>query len=464
MGQFLTCLRDAAYAAMSIASAHSGSISEGKDPREFDSDAEYQDFCDRARQIVLNLWVLRAKLEDQVFLVFEDQVHYTETAVVAKGSVSDIEMELQRAREWKVPTLRIHQPCQIPVVYRLVQTSDTNIELLPVEEPNKPTLEIRPSSPVKQQERSVEETELRIAASAGHVEDILQILHRNIDLIANADSNGDLPLHEAARAGQLEAVMTLTLLMTRYGKPELSIGKANKEGNTALHLALQNGHEKVAWYLIRLKPETSHSLNEEGISPLYLAIETRFQDLVRYILIKISSRKCLNQTSPKNSVIHAAIRAQDNVILKTVLKKLCPMVNSFDEEGQTPLSCAAYIGYLDGVIFILDKYPESAFCCNKDGSYPIHKASGRDHVEIVEQFLLHFPETIDLPNGHDQNILHVAAMRGNTKTVSYLLKMQGIKKLMDMRDRDGNTALHLAAMNEHLDMVSCLEDAGKCHP
>ncbi|GAB4837347.1 hypothetical protein Ancab_039584 [Ancistrocladus abbreviatus] len=331
MGQFLNYLRDAAYAAMSIASAHSGSISEGKDLREFDSDEEYKDFRDRARQIVLNLWVLRAKLEDQVFLVFEDQVHYTETAVVAKGSVSDIEMELQRAREWKEPTLRIRKP--IRVVHRHIQTSDTNIELLPVEEPNKPTLEIRPSSPVKQQERSVEETELRIAASAGHVEDILQILHRNIDLLANADSNGDLPLHEAARAGQLEAVMTLTLLMTRYGKPELSIGKANKEGNTALHLALQNGHEKVAWYLIRLKPETSHSLNEEGISPLYLAIEARFQDLVRYILIKISSRKCLDQTSPRNSIVHAAIRAQDN----------------------------AYIGYLDGVIFILDKYPESAF-------------------------------------------------------------------------------------------------------
>ncbi|GAB4837360.1 hypothetical protein Ancab_039590 [Ancistrocladus abbreviatus] len=373
-------------------------------------------------------------------------------------------MELQRAREWKVPTLAIRHPGPIPVVYRHTPKIDFDIERLLAEVPKKPSLEICLPSRVKQQESSVEETELHIAASAGHVQNILQILHRNVDLIVGEDSKGDLPLHEAARAGQLEAVITLTLFMQRYMKPQLSIGMANKEGNNALHLAIQNGHEKVAWYLTRSLPETSQSLNMERISPLYLAIEARFQDLVRYILSKISFGNYLDRTLPKKSIVHAAIQAQDSVILKIVLKKLCLLVNSFDEEGQTPLSYVAYIGYLDGVIFILDNYPERAFRCDKDGSYPIHKAAGKDHVEIVKQFLLHFLETIDLPNVHDQNILHVAAMSGSTKVVSYLLKTQGIKKLMDTTDRDGKTAMHLATMNEHLDVVNCLEDAGKCHP
>ncbi|GAB4837288.1 hypothetical protein Ancab_039568 [Ancistrocladus abbreviatus] len=414
------------HAATSTAAVDSGSTSEGEDLQEFDSDGEYSDgdydkaYWDRSRQIDTNLCDVEDELEDQAFHEFEDQVHYVTDYVVSNSLTTDIEMRLQI-----------------------------------------PSLEIRLTSPVKQEERSVE-TELHAAAREGHVKNILQILHRNVDLIANEDRKGNLPLHEAASAGQLEAVMTLTLFMMEFVEPELSIGKANMEGNTALHLAVQNGHEKAARYLIRRKPETSHSLNKEGISPLYLAIEARFQDLVRYIPIKISSRKCLDQTSPKKSVIHVAIRVQDNVILKTVLKKLRPMVNSFDEEGQTPLSYATYIGYLDGVVFILDKFPYSAFSCDKDGSYPIHKASSRDLVEIVEQFLLHFPETIGLLNGHDRNILHVAAISGSTKVVSYLLKMHGIKKLMDTRDRDGNTALHLATMNDHLDVVSCLENSGKC--
>ncbi|GAB4837276.1 hypothetical protein Ancab_039562 [Ancistrocladus abbreviatus] len=433
MGQLLTYLRDAAYAATSTASAHSRSNSEGKHLREFDSHEEYQDFIDRARQIVHDLWDLEAKLEDQACHVFKDQVHYIEMieGFQAESGMSDIEMELGRRRVFRNPH---------------------------------PDLQICLPSPVKQQERSVEETELHVAAREGHDEIILQILRRNVELIANENSKGDLPLHEAARAGQLEVVMTLTQFMTRYVKPELSIGMANKEGNTALHLAIQNGHEKVAWYLIRSLPETSQSLNAEGISPLYMAIEARFQDLVQYILSKISFGNYLDRTSPKKSVVHAAIRAQDSVILKEVLKRLSPLVNSFDDEGQTPLSYAAYIGYLDGVVFILDNYPESAFICDKDGSYPIHKAAGRDHVEIVKQFLLRIPETIDLPNGHDQNILHVAAMSGSTKVVSYLLKTQGIKKLVDTTDRDGKTALYLAAMNDHLDIVSCLKDADKCHP
>ncbi|GAB4837346.1 hypothetical protein Ancab_039583 [Ancistrocladus abbreviatus] len=299
-----------------------------------------------------------------------------------------------------------------------------------------PQLEINLPSLIKQQEGSLEETELHVAAREGFVENILQILNRNVDLIASEDSKGDLPLHEAARAGRLNAVVTLALFMMQFVKPELSIGKANMEGNTALHLAIQNGHEMVAWFLIQKEPDTSFSLNKEGISPLYLAIEAHFRDLARYILSKISSTNYLDQTLPKKSIVHAAIRARDS----------------------------AYNGFLDAVIFILDMFPDSAFTSNKDGSYPIHKASGRGHVEIVEQFLLHFPETIDLLNGHGQSILHVAAMNGNITMVSYLLKKQGTKKLMDMKDRDGNTALHLGTMNDHLAVVSYLVDAGKCHP
>ncbi|GAB4837358.1 hypothetical protein Ancab_039587 [Ancistrocladus abbreviatus] len=296
---------------MSTASAHSCSISEGKDLRGLDSDEEYQDFCDKARQIVHNLWDLQAKMEDQVFHVFKDQVLYI-SCLPAQSAVSDIEMELQRAREWKVPTLAIRQPGRMPVVYRHTPKIDIDIERLLAEVPKKPSLEICLPSPVKQQESSVEETELHIAASAGHVQNILQILHRNVDLIAGEDSKGDLPLHEAARAGQLEAVITLTLFMKRYVKPQLSIGMANKEGNTALHLAIQNGHEKVAWYLTRSLPETSQSLNMERISPLYLAIEARFQDLVRYMLSKISFGNYLDRTLPNKSIVHAAIQAQDS--------------------------------------------------------------------------------------------------------------------------------------------------------
>ncbi|GAB4837293.1 hypothetical protein Ancab_039573 [Ancistrocladus abbreviatus] len=260
---------------MSTGSAHSGSTSEGKDRREFDSDEEYEAFWERLDPMFRNLFEVEAKLEDQVFHVFKDQVHYIRTAE-GRASYSDIEMELQRARERKVPSLEIYRP-----------------------------------SLVKQQERSVEETELHIAASAGHYENIIQILHRNLDLIASRDSKGDLPLHAAARAGQKQAVMTLTLFMTKIVKPELSIGMANKEGNTALHLAIENGNKEVAWYLILSCPETSQSLNKEGISPLYLAIKTRFRDLVRRMLFEFSFINYLDQPSPKKSIVHIAIRVQD---------------------------------------------------------------------------------------------------------------------------------------------------------
>ncbi|GAB4837286.1 hypothetical protein Ancab_039567 [Ancistrocladus abbreviatus] len=248
MGLCLARLCCAAYDAMSRPSAHSGSTSEWEHLQGFDFNGEYWDgdfdgaFWDRIRQIDTSLSNLCFKLRKQAFHEFKDQVHYDTVYIVLHSSTTDIEMLLQR---W-------------------------------LSKQKVPRLEICLSSPVKQQKRSVEEIELHVAAREGHVKNILQILHRNVDLIANEDSKGDLPLHEAARAGRLDAVVTLTLFMTQIVKPELSIGKANMEGNTALHLAVQNGHEMTAHYLIRREPNTSFSLNKEGISPLYLAIEARF--------------------------------------------------------------------------------------------------------------------------------------------------------------------------------------------
>ena len=65
---------------------------------------------------------------------------------------------------------------------------------------------------------------------------------------------------------------------------------------------------------------------------------------------------------------------------------------------------------------------------------------------------------IELLTVEGRNILHVAAMNGKAKMVAYMLNRHDLKveMLINNKDRNGNTPLHLAAKGKHPMVVSML--------
>ncbi|CAL9013164.1 unnamed protein product [Prunus brigantina] len=98
-------------------------------------------------------------------------------------------------------------------------------------------------------------------------------------------------------------------------------------------------------------------------------------------------------------------------------------------KGRTPLHCAASIGYLEGVRFLGRRLVDSH---RKDhyGNFPIHYASSKGHVDIVKALLRHCPDSKELRNSSDQNILHVAARCGEDNLVKYFLKTVEFQSLI----------------------------------
>lgn len=154
------------------------------------------------------------------------------------------------------------------------------------------------------------------------------------------------------------------------------------------------------------------------------------------------------------------IRCSLNVkadILTAILESDSDLIDSRDEDGLTPLSFAASIGYDIGVNHMLTRFASStqlAYIKNEDGSFPIHSACSASCTSSLKVILKHHPDTIEMLNSQGQNVLHVAAKSGNAGAAGYLFRKADIKRLINEQDVEGNTPLHLASINSHPKIVS----------
>ena len=121
-----------------------------------------------------------------------------------------------------------------------------------------------------------------------------------------------------------------------------------------------------------------------------------------------------------------------------------------------PIFLAVFIGYFEGVCNILIKFRETSFFADIEGSYPIHLAATEGHLEILQEFLKQCPDSRELRNRDFQTILHLAAKNGRAKLVSYILKNHELQMLINDKDGKGNTPLHLATKGGHAKVVSIL--------
>jgi len=114
-----------------------------------------------------------------------------------------------------------------------------------------------------------------------------KILEMCPQLLFQANTKGETPLHFAARYGRSNAVKVLIdRAKARPTDPESGVTEAkkmlrmtNEEQDTALHVAARNRRSHVVEILTKEDPEFSYSANVHGETPLYIAANMRFVNI-----------------------------------------------------------------------------------------------------------------------------------------------------------------------------------------
>ena len=128
-------------------------------------------------------------------------------------------------------------------------------------------------------------------------------------LLYQANNKGDLPIHYAAKAGKFRSLKAIV----EWHNSSMGMCKHyNVDGNTALHIALLNNHQKMAKYLYNQCPETAYCLNKDSICPLFLAIKTWGKcDLVNEMINGLEGNtRVQSDLKIAKSVVHVSIFAR----------------------------------------------------------------------------------------------------------------------------------------------------------
>jgi serine/threonine-protein phosphatase 6 regulatory ankyrin repeat subunit B len=157
-------------------------------------------------------------------------------------------------------------------------------------------------------------------------------------------------------------------------------------------------------------------------------------------------------------------------ILEEIFNQKGELFNIRDKKGKTPLHFSVSTSYFEGTQFLLgksllEKSGKSFLERSTKGDLPIHIACKKGLVKIVKMLLLKqqlqeepWNDLTECINAQGQNILHVAAKSGRNSVVKYILGQRNLNLdiLLNSKDNDGNTALHLASMNLHPDVIVSL--------
>lgn len=258
-------------------------------------------------------------------------------------------------------------------------------------------------------------------------------------------------LPENATVGNNSGV-SVSVLLKKLFETHVS-GDVNEE----LVKAAANGdNQKVEEILQRSEVDVNGVF--AGHTALQAASQNGHVELVK-ILIKHNVDMEIEDKDGDRAVHHAAFGDEPEVI--KLLQRGGADLNARNKRRQTPLHIGVNKGHIGVVKVLLDLGCHPSLQ-DSEGDTPLHDAISKKRDDILTLLLEHNAD-MNITNNNGFNALHHAALRGNPSAMRILLSKLPRPWLVDERKDDGYTALHLAALNNHIEVAELLVHQGRAN-
>uniref|UniRef100_A0A663EUJ5 Ankyrin repeat and death domain containing 1B n=1 Tax=Aquila chrysaetos chrysaetos TaxID=223781 RepID=A0A663EUJ5_AQUCH len=154
----------------------------------------------------------------------------------------------------------------------------------------------------------------------------------------------------------------------------------------------------------------------------------------------------------KRTAFHFAV-ARSHMSVVDFLLHHKARVDMADQHGLTVIHLAAWTGNLD-IMRKLVKAGADQKAKNEEGMNVLHFAAQSNSVKIVDYFIqdLHLND-LNKADGKGKKPFLLASEKGHVDMINNLITL---KMFTSEKDKEGNTALHLAAKNGHTEVVEIL--------
>ncbi|KAL1500744.1 hypothetical protein ABEB36_006189 [Hypothenemus hampei] len=368
-------------------------------------------------------------------------------------------------------------------------------------------------------------TTLMYAAQRGDVQRARNLIRTESDSLLDQDRTGKTALHyccigNSTRAAHVADILTMAA-------PDLAESR-DEDGFTPLHLAVITGNTQLITFLLANGADVHATDNEKhtmvhwatvcgtivalravlaagapvstpdihGGYPLHYAAQMcggdKDPEIGMQVLHTLLTQKDVDVTvedgDKRQPLLWAASAGSAKAILALI--RAGAKVESSDRDGLTALHCAASRGHTDCLDTLLTLCGASVDVIDTNGCTALHYAVTLGHADATALLLAHGAdanrqdrkgrspahcgcakgqfETVKLIGGRGANLwirnargdlpLHEAAASGRRELVVWLLNMRPSQ--VNARNNDGRTPLHMAALNDNVDMCKILLDSG----
>lgn len=272
--------------------------------------------------------------------------------------------------------------------------------------------------------------------------ELVSKLKNHVDLICFVYAKtGDSAVHIAVENGHLSVLKYL------HNDCGMGLEQTNFDGKRPLHNAAQFSHFDCLQYLIDQGVEID-ALKRADWTPLMLACTKNNENIVRFLVSNGANLQLENKDGWTS--FHLACREGDVSIVSYLLSVNPEIWKTRSKNGRTPLHTAALHGH-ETIVEILLSVESAYYPPDSCGSTPFMDAIRSGFVQIARRL---FKDDLKCCNARDQmgrSAIHFAAQAGNTESIDFLLDECRIN--INCESGDLSRPLHFAAREGHCKII-----------